>query len=47
MIEKIHKFIEEADAFSTQSLDELEIFRIKFLGKKTFPMNKKRTLDKR
>ena len=34
MIEKIHKFIEEADAFSTQSLDELEIFRIKFLGKK-------------
>jgi phenylalanyl-tRNA synthetase alpha chain len=34
MIEKINKFIEEADAFSTQSLDELEIFRIKFLGKK-------------
>ena len=34
MIEKIHKLIEEAEAFSTQSLEELEIFRIKFLGKK-------------
>jgi phenylalanyl-tRNA synthetase alpha chain len=34
MIEKIQKLIEEADAFSTQSLDELETFRIKFLGKK-------------
>lgn len=34
MIEKIHKLIEEAEAFSTQSLKELEVFRIKFLGKK-------------
>jgi phenylalanyl-tRNA synthetase alpha chain len=34
MIEKIHKLIEEAEAFSTQSLEELEVFRIKFLGKK-------------
>ncbi|MDG2499158.1 MAG: phenylalanine--tRNA ligase subunit alpha [Flavobacteriaceae bacterium] len=34
MIEKIHKLIEEAEAFSTQSLEELELFRIKFLGKK-------------
>ena len=34
MIEKIHKLIDEADAFSTQSLEELEVFRIKFLGKK-------------
>lgn len=34
MIEKIHKLIEEAEAFSTQSLKELEEFRIKFLGKK-------------
>ena len=34
MIEKIHKLIEEAEAFSTQSLEELEAFRIKFLGKK-------------
>ena len=34
MIEKIHKHIEEAEAFSTQSLEELEAFRIKFLGKK-------------
>ncbi|MGB4742633.1 MAG: phenylalanine--tRNA ligase subunit alpha [Flavobacteriaceae bacterium] len=34
MIEKIHKLIEEAEAFSTQSLKELEEFRVKFLGKK-------------
>ena len=34
MIEKIHKLIEEAEAFSTQSAKELEVFRIKFLGKK-------------
>ena len=34
MIENIHKLIEEAEAFSTQSLEELEAFRIKFLGKK-------------
>jgi len=34
MIEKIHKLIEEAEAFSTQSLKELEEFRIEFLGKK-------------
>ena len=34
MIENIHKLIEEAEAFSTQSLEELETFRIKFLGKK-------------
>ena len=34
MIEKIHKHIEEVEAFSTQSLEELETFRIKFLGKK-------------
>ena len=34
MIEKIHKLIEEVEAFSTQSEKELEVFRIKFLGKK-------------
>ena len=34
MIEKIHKLIEEVEAFSTQSAKELEVFRIKFLGKK-------------
>jgi len=34
MIEKIHKLIEEAEAFSTQSTKDLEVFRIKFLGKK-------------
>ena len=34
MIENIHKLIEEAEAFSTQSTEELEAFRIKFLGKK-------------
>ena len=34
MIEKIHKLIEEAEAFSTQSSKELEEYRIKFLGKK-------------
>jgi len=36
MIEKIHKLIEEVETFSTQSLEELEVFRIKFLGKKGF-----------
>ena len=34
MIEKIHKLIEEAEAFNTQSLEDVEAFRIKFLGKK-------------
>ena len=34
MIEHIHKLIEEAEAFNTQSLDEVESFRIRFLGKK-------------
>jgi len=34
MIEHIHKLIEEAEAFNTQSLGEVEAFRIKFLGKK-------------
>ena len=34
MIEHIHKLIEEAEAFNTQSLEEVEAFRIKFLGKK-------------
>ena len=34
MIEHIHKLIEEAKAFNSQSLEEVEVFRIKFLGKK-------------
>ena len=34
MIDHIHKLIEEAEEFSTQSLAEVEAFRIKFLGKK-------------
>ena len=34
MIEHIHKLIEEAEAFNTQSLEDVEAFRIKFLGKK-------------
>ena len=34
MIEHIHKLIEEAEAFNTQSLKDVEAFRIKFLGKK-------------
>jgi phenylalanyl-tRNA synthetase alpha chain len=34
MIEHIHKLIKEAEAFNTQSLDEVEAFRIRFLGKK-------------
>ena len=34
MIEHIHKLIEEAKAFNSQSLEEVEAFRIKFLGKK-------------
>ena len=34
MIEHIHKLIEEAEAFNTQSLDEVEAFRIRFLSKK-------------
>ena len=34
MIEKIKEYINEAEAFSTQNKEELEAFRIKFLGKK-------------
>ena len=34
MTKHIHKLIQEAEAFNTQSLDEVESFRIKFLGKK-------------
>lgn len=34
MIDKIENLIEEAKAFKTSSKDELEAFRIKFLGKK-------------
>lgn len=34
MIDKIKGYIAEAEAFSTQNKEELEAFRIKFLGKK-------------
>ncbi len=34
MIDKIKELIDEAEAFSAQSLDEIEAFRIKYLGKK-------------
>ena len=34
MIDKIKEYIAEAEAFSTQNKEELEAFRIKFLGKK-------------
>jgi len=34
MIDKIKELIKEAEAFSGQSLDEIEAFRIKYLGKK-------------
>jgi len=34
MIDKIKELIEEAEEFSAQSLDEIETFRIKYLGKK-------------
>ncbi|TYC13453.1 phenylalanine--tRNA ligase subunit alpha [Bizionia gelidisalsuginis] len=34
MIDKIKELIAEADAFTTQSQEEVEAFRIKFLGKK-------------
>ena len=34
MIDEIKKYIAEAEAFSTQNADELEAFRIRFLGKK-------------
>jgi phenylalanyl-tRNA synthetase alpha chain len=34
MIDKIKEYIAEAGAFSTQNKEELEAFRIKFLGKK-------------
>lgn len=34
MIDKIKALIAEAEAFKTQSKDEIEIFRIKYLGKK-------------
>jgi phenylalanyl-tRNA synthetase alpha chain len=34
MIDKIKEYIGEAQAFSTQNKEELEAFRIKFLGSK-------------
>lgn len=34
MIERIQKLIEEADSFTTNSLADLETFRVKYLGKK-------------
>jgi len=34
MIDKIKEYIAEAEAFSTQNKEDLEAFRIKFLGKK-------------
>ena len=34
MIDKIKELIKEAESFSAQSLDEIEAFRIKYLGKK-------------
>ena len=34
MIEKINKLIEEVEAFNASSMDDIEGFRIKFLGKK-------------
>ena len=34
MIDKIKEYIGEAQSFKTESKDELEAFRIKFLGKK-------------
>jgi len=34
MLDKIKELIEEAESFSAQSLDEIEAFRIKYLGKK-------------
>ena len=36
MIERIQKLIEEADSFTTNSLADLEAFRVKYLGKKGF-----------
>ena len=51
MIDRIQHLIDEAKSFTTDSLSELEAFRIKFLGKKkltlmdeqirTFLQNKK------
>ena len=34
MIDKIKELIEEAEAFKAQSKEEIEAFRIKYLGKK-------------
>ena len=34
MIDKINKYLEESKSFVADSLEEIEIFRIKFLGKK-------------
>ena len=34
MLDKIKELISEAEAFTASSLDEVEDFRIKFLGKK-------------
>lgn len=36
MIDRIQKLIEEADSFTTNSLADLEAFRVKYLGKKGF-----------
>ena len=34
MIKHIYKYVEEVEAFEAQSLEEVEAFRVKFLGKK-------------
>ena len=34
MIDQIKKHIKEAEAFTSEKLEEVEAFRIKFLGKK-------------
>ena len=34
MIDKIKELITEAEEFTTQSLEEVEAYRIKYLGKK-------------
>ncbi len=34
MIEKINQYLEEAKEFTATSIDEIEAFRIKYMGKK-------------
>ena len=57
MLEKVQELLREVEGFSPKNNEELEVFRIKFLGKKgvmndlfaiskLFQTNRKKILDK-